>query len=115
MPTLGLNQPCEFLKDGLCSIYEDRPLICRMFGHPILTLDCGHGCKARTPLAVEASMDLLKSMSMILELDGDKPLPEIPGAEMMEHMIDQVDQMVVECEVEDGEDDQSLLQEQPSC
>ena len=115
MPTLGLNKPCEFLRDGRCSIYEDRPLVCRMFGHPILTLDCGHGCKARTPMKVEAFMDLMKSMSMILELDGDKPLPEISGAEAMEHMIDQVDHMVVECEVEDGEDDQSLLQEQPSC
>jgi hypothetical protein len=66
-------------------------------------------------MKVEAFMDLMKSMSMILELDGDKPLPEISGAEAMEHMIDQVDHMVVECEVEDGEDDQSLLQEQPSC
>jgi hypothetical protein len=31
--------PCSFLKDGRCSIYEDRPLICRIYG------TCNIGCE----------------------------------------------------------------------
>jgi Fe-S-cluster containining protein len=48
MPTLGSNfKPCMFLnQDRRCSIYEDRPLVCRLFGHHALTLRCVHGCKA---------------------------------------------------------------------
>jgi len=29
--------PCPFLRDGLCLAYEDRPIICRTHGLPILT------------------------------------------------------------------------------
>ncbi len=38
------------MKDGRCSVYDDRPLICRMFGHEIppiermRPLECEHGC-----------------------------------------------------------------------
>ena len=43
--TLGPNNtPCMFLKDGRCSIYRNRPLICRAYGHDIAFLRCGWGC-----------------------------------------------------------------------
>ena len=29
--------PCPFLKDNLCAAYQDRPIICRTHGLPILT------------------------------------------------------------------------------
>lgn len=29
------NEPCGFLKDGMCSLYAARPLICRTHGLPI--------------------------------------------------------------------------------
>ena len=34
---------CTALKDGRCSIYEDRPYICRLWG-AIKKLRCPHGC-----------------------------------------------------------------------
>jgi Fe-S-cluster containining protein len=43
-PTLGANATCPFLKDGRCTIYADRPLICRAFGHPLADLACSYGC-----------------------------------------------------------------------
>jgi len=33
---IGLNNPCKFRKDGKCSIYEARPLNCRIFPYWIL-------------------------------------------------------------------------------
>lgn len=45
MPTLGRNKSCQFLDaGGRCSIYEDRPLVCRQFGHGIASLSCRFGC-----------------------------------------------------------------------
>lgn len=42
---------CSALKDGRCSIYEDRPLVCRLFGavrgNPLMK--CEFGCKATLP------------------------------------------------------------------
>jgi uncharacterized protein len=33
------NETCPFLYEGLCQIYDYRPLICRSHGLPILTMD----------------------------------------------------------------------------
>ena len=30
--TMGENDDCRFLKDGRCSVYENRPMTCRVFG-----------------------------------------------------------------------------------
>lgn len=49
-PTLGAGKPCQFLKEDRCSIYEDRPLICRLYGHPVGTLPCKYGCIVKNPL-----------------------------------------------------------------
>jgi hypothetical protein len=38
------NTLCALLKDGECSAYERRPLICRLFG-VWRKLPCGFGCK----------------------------------------------------------------------
>jgi Fe-S-cluster containining protein len=34
-PEAGIRLPCPALADGICRIYEHRPLICRKFGMPI--------------------------------------------------------------------------------
>jgi Fe-S-cluster containining protein len=35
LPPMGTRLPCPALEDGVCSIYEFRPLICRKFGIPL--------------------------------------------------------------------------------
>ena len=70
-PTLGSNAPCQFLKDGRCSIYNDRPLICRMYGHDIppvegfRPLECTHGCTAETPFTVGEFLHLTAEMMLV--------------------------------------------------
>jgi Fe-S-cluster containining protein len=36
---------CHFLKAGRCTIYDFRPLICRLYGHPVAAMACEHGCE----------------------------------------------------------------------
>jgi Fe-S-cluster containining protein len=40
----GKVEPCPLLVDGRCSVYEDRPLICRVWGNTE-RLACEHGCR----------------------------------------------------------------------
>lgn len=76
-PTLGNNQtPCQFLKDGRCSIYEDRPLVCRMFGHPALTLSCSHGCTTKRPLTNFKCADLFSKVAFAMQDQRPKLDPE---------------------------------------
>ena len=43
---VDLDLVCPYLTDkGRCSIYDLRPLICRMFG-TVEGMPCPHGCKA---------------------------------------------------------------------
>lgn len=39
LPPPGTRLPCPALRDGACSIYEHRPLICRRFGVPLWNPD----------------------------------------------------------------------------
>jgi Fe-S-cluster containining protein len=39
LPPPGARLPCPALEDGVCSIYEHRPLICRKFGIPLWNPD----------------------------------------------------------------------------
>ncbi len=41
LPPAGTRLPCPALEDGLCTIYEYRPLVCRRFGMPIYNPDSG--------------------------------------------------------------------------
>ena len=46
--TLGVHNVlkgvCPLLKDGVCSAYEIRPAICRVWGTTLL-MQCPHGCQ----------------------------------------------------------------------
>ena len=65
-PTLGRNAPCQFLDAaGRCSIYEDRPLVCRQFGHDVVTLGCKHGC-APDPATFSKYQFLISTASVAL-------------------------------------------------
>lgn len=52
--TLGDKVFCPFLTEisyrGRCSIYEDRPMICRSYGHDIDALRCEWGCEVERPM-----------------------------------------------------------------
>lgn len=51
---------CAFSSPDGCTIYENRPLACRLFGavdHPRMT--CPHGARAKRPLTHEQAMDLI--------------------------------------------------------
>lgn len=63
-PTLGHNsEPCEFLDElGNCSIYNDRPFICRSYGHDIDSLRCNYGCEVEEVMSGEKLSHLLRSL-----------------------------------------------------
>jgi hypothetical protein len=43
LPSVDHNLTCSKLIEKRCSIYEDRPLICRLYG-ATRGLPCSHGC-----------------------------------------------------------------------
>lgn len=45
MPSVTKNGKCSYLEDERCTVYEDRPAICRLFGAVNSPqLKCGFGC-----------------------------------------------------------------------
>lgn len=44
-----VDQACSSLRDGRCSIYADRPLVCRVFG-AVRDLRCPFGCAPKSGL-----------------------------------------------------------------
>lgn len=49
---------CDALVDGRCSVYEDRPMICRLWG-VTETLRCPYGCEAERVLPDDEGFVLL--------------------------------------------------------
>jgi len=51
---------CQFLIDGICSIYGARPYICRIFGTTkgVELLECPHDCRPLFPLPAERSEEM---------------------------------------------------------
>lgn len=48
LPAPLADLTCDKLIDGKCSIYEDRPFICRVFGAvKSERMRCPHGCKPK--------------------------------------------------------------------
>lgn len=59
LPTVDDNLTCSKLSPlGTCSIYEQRPLICRLYGQ-VRKLQCPHGCKPERWIAQDESRELL--------------------------------------------------------
>jgi Fe-S-cluster containining protein len=58
-----IKQPCPYLKDNKCSIYEDRPKVCRMFPVMVekdvkINVCCPAGLALYLKLAVEYGLTL---------------------------------------------------------
>ena len=49
---------CPLLANGKCSVYENRPMICRLWGM-VKKMRCPHGCRPRRWISREESFDLL--------------------------------------------------------
>jgi uncharacterized protein len=55
-----MTMKCPFLSAGGCSIYDDRPMVCRLFGsvdHP--RMKCPMGCGPKRMLTDEQSRKML--------------------------------------------------------
>lgn len=65
VPSIDGNFHCTLLtKEGRCSVYEVRPLICRMFG-VARGLECPWGCEPTRWLSLEEGMRVMARASKI--------------------------------------------------
>ena len=55
----GQDYFCPALKDGRCSVYEQRPTICRLWG-ATESMRCPHGCTPANALTQTQSHELLR-------------------------------------------------------
>jgi len=49
---------CPYVKDGCCSVHENRGLICRLFGSSEM-MPCPHGCKPEKLLTEEETKEIV--------------------------------------------------------
>jgi Fe-S-cluster containining protein len=54
------NQPCVFLVDGKCAIYESRPTICRMYGTEFMR--CRYEARGCSSYKHNLSIDDIREM-----------------------------------------------------
>src|SRR5579875_849678 len=54
----GEDYYCPALQDRRCTVYEDRPAICRLWG-ATESMPCPHGCTPADPLTQQQSHELL--------------------------------------------------------
>ena len=57
---------CNYLKDGRCSIYLDRPSICRQYG-VAEDLPCPHGCEAERVMTSEESFRISEEIQILAD------------------------------------------------
>lgn len=76
LPRVGNDATCPALKDGRCSIYEARPLICRLWG---MTPDmpCPYGCKPDREMPDEEIQAIL---AKVISLGGGLTRTTVPGS-----------------------------------
>lgn len=60
---------CPALDDGRCTVYDDRPLICRLWG-AVESMPCPHGCEATPGLLMDAGAHILIRRSLKLSVGG---------------------------------------------
>jgi hypothetical protein len=54
----GDDYYCPALRDGRCTVYDDRPTICRLWG-ATTSMPCPHGCTPANALSQPESFELL--------------------------------------------------------
>lgn len=60
---------CTYLEGGNCSVYDDRPAVCRMWG-VVESLRCPHGCEAERVMTDAEARNLFRQITVCL---GDVP------------------------------------------
>lgn len=63
-PQVDRHLTCNYLVHGKCSVYDNRPLICRIWG-VVDGLPCSHGCRIERKLAPHEIMNLFKKVKQI--------------------------------------------------
>lgn len=66
-PAVNNALTCNYLQKGRCSIYDDRPTICRVWG-VVDGLPCPHGCKTTRKLA---PLEFANLMEKVRKIAGD--------------------------------------------
>jgi hypothetical protein len=65
-PTIeSLAESCPALVDNRCTIYDHRPLICRLWG-AVESMPCPHGCAVTPGLLMDAGAQTLIARSLKL-------------------------------------------------
>lgn len=60
----GISRKCSKLSEcGKCTIYNDRPLICRLFG-VVKKMSCPFGCKPERWMTDDQARKLMKKVGM---------------------------------------------------
>lgn len=73
----GPSLTCSLLtKDGLCSVYAIRPLICRIWGAS-QGVPCSHGCKSERTLTMEESMALFEEVEEVAGDSADQAMEDM--------------------------------------
>lgn len=57
---------CPHVKDGRCSVHENRAFICRIYGSSVL-MPCPYGCGPENPLSEEETRALLHEYLVLRE------------------------------------------------
>ena len=68
----SIRSAARYLQEGRCTIYDDRPLVCRLWG-AAENLICPFGCKPDRYLTEAEAVDLMSRMN---ELGGDMHRPD---------------------------------------
>lgn len=72
----GPGFDCALLRNGLCTAYAVRPLVCRIWG-AVEGLPCGHGCEPERVLAAEEALALFKEVEEIAGDDADRAMRDM--------------------------------------
>lgn len=60
------GRPCPYLTETGCSIYEERPFMCRLFG-TVPEMPCEHGCAPAKMLSSAEGFKLLRKYKKMVE------------------------------------------------
>lgn len=68
---------CSMLKEHRCSVYEHRPMVCRLFGL-VKQMPCPHGCSPERRLT---DPEVHRFMTKATELGGNLRVSQTPKGE----------------------------------
>lgn len=75
--TVDAELTCSMLKEHRCTVYEHRPMVCRLFGL-VKQMPCPHGC---TPERRLTDPEANRFMSKALDLGGNYRVSQTPEGE----------------------------------